>query len=253
MSNKQKLLTAASVAALFAVSAPGAHAGQVASIYGVYDAQCVTNIDCTLGTGRTAVQYLTGTGSSGYPAGYDTPSLFIDNPTGASMTGITLTLTGYQGLESGVVSSISLPDIAAGTILQVVWADPQAVNDLFSFDYDDLSFGIGNPVGNFDVKFSATLTGTGPIASTFSPDNTQDGGNVAGAFVGWEGLDPTGTSETVYDNHNGTVSGPLAYIYTGTVGVQNSVPEPGTMAVLGAGLGALSFVRRRRKATKTEA
>ena len=137
MSNKQILLAATSMVALLGVTGPetaNAHT-LVSSIFGVYDAQCGSNTDCTLGTGDTSVIQMTGTGSTGYAQGYDTPSLFIDNPTSTAMTGATLTLTGFQGFENGTVSSLSLPDIAAHTILDVDWSDPQAKGDLFSFDY----------------------------------------------------------------------------------------------------------------------
>jgi hypothetical protein len=96
------------------------------------------------------------------------------------------------------------------------------------------------------VNFEATLGGTTPISSVFSPDNTQGGGNAAGQFVGFEGLDADGLSETSFDSHNASFHGVLANIFTGT-NVRNNVPEPASMTLLGAGLGAL---RRRRKARK---
>ncbi len=90
------------------------------------------------------------------------------------------------------------------------------------YDYDD-QFGnalAGNPAciqpcpycaqpENLDVSFAATTNGD-PISSIFSPDNTHGGGNQAGTFVGLEGLDPTGLSETVYDDHFGSQPGVLA-------------------------------------------
>jgi hypothetical protein len=72
--------------------------------------------------------------------------------------------------------------------------------------------------------------------------------NQAGAFVGWEGLNPQGLSETTYDNHSGTEEGVLAYIFTGTKG--SNTPEPATWAMMltgFAGLGALGTTRWRRK------
>ena len=102
------------------------------------------------------------------------------------------------------------------------------------------------------MAFSGTLSGTGglsgdPVAAVFSEFD------VNGNYTGWEGIDPNGWSENAsYDVHSGTVSGVLANIYVGNTGTVPSspltgAPEPATLTLLGAGLGALGMARWRRK------
>lgn len=186
------------------------------------------------------------------------------------------------GATAPATQTVNLPNISANSVYQlnfngaysgysgVTYSSSTGLN-LFAYDYDDqigqqTTFGVPDStghacgtgsgtvyglcsfVGNFDVYFSATWKG-GTISANFSPDNTQGGGNVAGKFVGWEGMDADGLSETYYDAHTLAFPGTLANIVTGTKGTQGTgVPEPGVLTLAGAALAALGMARRRKTA-----
>lgn len=197
---------------------------------------------------------------------YDTPSLSISNTTGFSFTNVTLTLTPYQpGTLTGGLApqSRSISDVAPTSVLNYVWLDGYGgtvANDLFSYDYDDeygqtttnpacaaQPYALCSLVGNFIVTFTATWNNPayGPggteVSSVFSPAV-----NATGGFVGWEGLDLNGYSESTYDAHIGTPHGILANIY---VGAPTGIPEPAAWALMLAGFGGLGVaIRSRRKA-----
>ena len=204
---------------------------------------------------------------------YDTPSLKISNTTNYSFSNVTLTLTPYQpGTDTyGLAPQTrTFGDIAANSVSAIVWLDGYGSviqGDLWSYDYDD-SYGqtttnaacaaqpyaICSDVGNFQVTFTAIWNNPdyGPggteVASVFSPTH-----NATGGFVGWEGLDPNGWSESTYDDHLGTPNGVLANIYVGTPDtIPSGAPEPATWALSIMGLGLVgASLRRRRTAAAT--
>jgi hypothetical protein len=182
-------------------------------------------------------------------AGYDTPSLIFHNTSTYDLTNAKVVLHGYQGLNNGVSKTLNLGTITAGTDYGLLWNDgyPGVVTgDLFSYDYDD-SYGVAPfTVGNFDVTFTAVLSGAGllngqHVFSVFSPTT-----NATGGFVGWEGLDPNGVAENfTYDTHNGTLNGTLANI---DLGDPPSAPEPGTLTLAGFGIASmLGYAWRKRR------
>jgi hypothetical protein len=276
----------AALAAAGLLAAPEARANTlVSTIYGVYDAgSCGDGPACLVAPPGQPLA--TGYGTNGGASG-DTPSLFINNNTGFAFSDVTITLNAYQGINNGSVTTIPVSQIgggsdtiAANTLYELRWSlsgggygnpvpgsGSNTSANLYSFDYDDYYAGsLGLPAcapegysycerpGNFDVTFTAIWDnpayngGAGtPIVAQFSPDNTQGHGNVAGAFVGWEGLDPSGLAETTYDNHTGAETGVLADIF---VGVPSTVPEPSTWAMLLMGFGGLGFAGYRARRTR---
>jgi hypothetical protein len=199
---------------------------------------------------------------------YDTPTLVFHNTSSYDFINTKVVLTGYQGTNNGVTQTLTLGTMPAGKDYVLVWAvsqagvtfppgppastnagAPDATNqkpgDLFTYDYDD-EYGVVSSAqpGNFSVTFTATLSGAGPlngqpIFSVFSPTT-----NFTGGFVGWEGLDQNGFAESVFDNHNTTVSGILAEI---NLGLPPGVPEPTSLALFGLATLTAGYFGLRRK------
>lgn len=191
---------------------------------------------------------------------YDTPSLQINNTTGGTLSNAQMVLHGYQGDNYGLTLAVPLGDLGAGSTT-FTWGSLPGVDgstspfSLSAYDYDDefigTAYAINDPtcggggcvgsdayyaqVGNFAVTFTAIVSGGlyngDSVYSVFSPAN-----NATGSFVGWEGLTPSGYSESfLYDVHVGSFSGTLADIYLGTPPAAG-VPEPDSFWMLVGGL-----------------
>jgi hypothetical protein len=193
---------------------------------------------------------------------YDTPALTFHNTSGGTLDNATLFLQGYQKgtLNYGITETIHLGNLAVGDTTSIWGFLPGGTSgpgSLSAYDYDDswgnTPAGYTNPncvvgaslcslVGNFRVVFNATISGGlfngKAVSSDFSPTS-----NYTGGFVGWEGLDPTGLSESIYDQHQGSITGTLAAINLGVTGV----PEPSTWAMMLVGFAGLGFTAFRTK------
>ncbi len=185
-----------------------------------------------------------------------------------------------------VSPTINLADIGANSVQTDVWGSLPGVSSSigpgnltavdFEDDYssnsntnpvgactiDDRQYGVSQyyfcaNVGNFYVTITGTwnnpsygTSGTS-IYAQFSPgqDPYNIGnacGNTADCFIGWEGLDPNGWSETAYDDHSpGGPNGVLANIYVGEPPAVSSAPEPGSLMLLVPAMGLLARRYRR--------
>ena len=219
---------------------------------------------------------------------FDTASLIFNNTTGGSLVNAQIALMGYQGLNNGISETVDLGTLGGGST-QIFWGSLPGVSsstspgNLSAYDYDDEYIGTGDiigssglcsggyapdstgggscapgggpqwyaQVGNFGVIFTAQVVGGTydgqDVYSEFSPTT-----NATGGFVGWEGIDPQGYSESpLYDVHTGIVTGDMADIFLG-LPPPSGVPEPGTLAIFGAGLiGFGGLAARRRRKMKT--
>jgi len=206
--------------------------------------------------------------SGGYDEdSYDTPELIINDTTNYAFSNVQMVLTPYQpGTDdyTTAAQTVALSDVSANTSNEVIWGSGGA---FFSNDFDD-HWGNNIPTstidsagyscvqpypyctfaGNFSVTFTATWNNPayGPngveISSVFSPTS-----NATGGFVGWEGLDPDGLAETVFDDHSGAITGTLAYINIGPPA--SAAPEPASWALMLSGIGLLGMILRRRPAS----
>jgi hypothetical protein len=198
---------------------------------------------------------------------YDTIGLTFHNTSGGDLINSQMQLHAYQGLNNGDSATVNLGTLGAGDT-NLTWGGSDALpgvssstvaNNLTAYDYDDewgntpagytnaacvVGTALCSDVGNFTITFTAQISGGAfngdSVFSVFSPTT-----NFTGGFVGFEGLDPNGVSESVYDQHSGSITGTLAVI---NIGVPPGVPEPATWAMLILGFGGIGSLMRQRRA-----
>lgn len=233
-SRKSKIASLSTAAVLALALGQAAHATTVATISGSYDLLA-----------------------------YDTAGLTFHNTSGGTFTNVKMVLTGYQAgtLNNGLTKTVTLADMGAGDS-NVVWGSipgqdgSTTPGNLTAYDYDDewgntpsgytnpacvVVASLCSPVGNFKVVWTATISGGAfngdAVFSVFSPTS-----NFTGGFVGWEGLDPNGISESIYDQHSGSLTGTMAIIQLGL-----PTPEPSIWAMMLAGFGGMGLALRRAR------
>jgi hypothetical protein len=259
MALRCRYLAAAASALLLSAGSP--QAAPIATVYGEYDAGGIGDLPAGVISGLAWVNDI---------PQHDMPTLFFVNPSNAPITNAQMLLRGYgKGTyNDGLSQIVALGTIPADSVRQVSWIGPFSPGDLYSSDYDDQyvsNFGANPygapgsgttggdctldaanpgwfnycaPVGNFTVTFTGQSGGQ-PVYAVFGETD------LAGTYLGWEGVDPNGWSENaLYDVHSGIVGGALANIVPGTP----PVAEPMTLSLLASGLLGIVLARRRRRA-----
>ncbi len=133
------------------------------------------------------------------------------------------------------------------------FAPPSAAfDDIFTFElpsnggsgYSVVNFPLTIPSGDFNLIFSSMALFSNPDGILFNGDDAllTSAAGPGNLSFGWG---PT-TGGMMYLKVGGVSTGTLGGIYSGAVSV-SAVPEPETLAMMLAGLGALGFLARRRK------
>jgi hypothetical protein len=229
---------ALAVAASLAVAAGSAHASLV-----------LVGPETFEGTGLGAVNTILTIGSPASSA-FESGGVAFDNaPSGDALTGTSQTHTRTLG-ELGVASPADL---------RVVFNALEPGNGDNGITLSDLVLNIYSPTGTLlftsgaftGVDFAATMTGAGNSGFVFALDGAQQaaaaaafGGSFADNVVGLSAT--AGCNATSPAGCQGATGGFETFFVTSAASVVPSIPEPGTYALILAGIAVIGFMARTR-------
>lgn len=159
-----------------------------------------------------------------------------NGPEGSDAVWVSYADTGYQGSdptpdaskESPVFILVEEFEIGSDSVLDfLIWADDTARVVLS---------GAGGVIASIDPNFSQNICADGSIGCEEDEWGQLLANLSAGTYQITMEIFQVGTGGTTTNN-------PFGVLYTGTV---SSVPEPGTLALLGLGLIGMGVARRRR-------
>ncbi len=208
-------------------------------------ADLITNGSFETTTGYGQIGYNT-TLSGWTTSGYN----FLFPSTGGTVNGSNGGLSLYNGGVGG--GAVLGPSPDGGNYLGAdgayeVGAINQTINGLTAGANYTVSFYWG---GAQQTNFSGTTTEKWLVSLGSQTLSTNTVTNVSGGFTGWQQtfltFTATGNSEVLSFLAAGTPDGQPPFSLLDGVSM-NAVPEPASMSLLGAGLAALGFVRRRKQ------
>jgi len=159
-----------------------------------------------------------------------------DGPGGSDAVWVSYADTGYRGADPTPDDSKENPvfilveefEVGSDSVLDfLIWADDTARVVLS---------GAGGVIASIDPNFSQNICADGPIGCEEDEWGQLLADLSAGRYEITMEIFQVGTGETTTNN-------PFGVLYSGTV---SSVPEPGTLALLGLGLIGMGVARRGR-------
>ncbi|WP_405219705.1 PEP-CTERM sorting domain-containing protein [Lentisalinibacter sediminis] len=200
----------------------------------------VINIDSGPGNEEQCLVFATDTACE--TVAIDAHPLWQENgPEGSAAVWVSYADTGYQGDATTPDDSTDNPvfilveefEVASDSVLDfLIWADDTARVVLS---------GVDGVIASIDPNFSQNICADGSIGCEEDEWGQLLADLSAGSYQITMEIFQVGTGETTTNN-------PFGVLYTGTV---SSVPEPGTLALLGMGMIGMGIARRRRRATSS--